>query len=146
MTTRKLIKLSKLLIASLPNFQEPSVVAAYRNFLANLVSAQGYYVKPVVRMLISNFIGFTDRQVMLEQQQQQQTLTNIDLVSVNIFRENETSQGLVQMNTTNVRIQSEHPKTKIVRILDVHLIHANLTTQLFGHNLCLDFKWVGILY
>ena len=45
--------------------QDPPVVAAYRNFLANLVSAQGYYVKPVIRMLISNFIGFTDRQVVM---------------------------------------------------------------------------------
>jgi len=35
-------------------------VAAYQNFLTNLVSAQGYYVKPVIQMLLSNFVGFED--------------------------------------------------------------------------------------
>ena len=59
--------------------QDPPVVAAYRNFLANLVSAQGYYVKPVVRMLISNFIGFNDRQVVARDD----LPSNIDEVSLN---------------------------------------------------------------
>jgi len=59
--------------------QDPPVVAAYRNFLANLVSAQGYYVKPVVRMLVSNFIGFTDRQVILNNGQ---AASNIDEVII----------------------------------------------------------------
>ena len=56
-----------LLKIAWPN-QDPPVVAAYRNFLANLVTAQGYYVKPVVRMLISNFIGFADRQTIQNSQ------------------------------------------------------------------------------
>ena len=63
--------------------QEPPVVAAYRNFLTNLVSAQGYYVKPVVRMLISNFIGFTDRHVIMNEQNGAGEVSNdIDQVQV----------------------------------------------------------------
>ena len=33
--------------------QDRSVVAAYREFLVNLVTAQGYYTKPVVKVSIS---------------------------------------------------------------------------------------------
>jgi hypothetical protein len=43
------------------------VVAAYQNFLTNLVTAQGYYVNPVIQMLLSNFVGFEDSQKILEQ-------------------------------------------------------------------------------
>lgn len=37
--------------------QEQPVVTAYKNFLTNLVSAQGYYTKPVVKMLLSAMLG-----------------------------------------------------------------------------------------
>ena len=33
--------------------QERNVVLAYREFLVNLVTAQGYYTKPVVKVSIS---------------------------------------------------------------------------------------------
>ena len=64
-----------LLKIAWPN-QDPPVVAAYRNFLANLVTAQGYYVKPVV----SNFIGFADRQTI----QNSQSFDDDDALTSNI--------------------------------------------------------------
>ena len=65
--------------------QDPPVVAAYRNFLANLVSAQGYYVKPVVRMLVSNFIGFTDRQVILNNGQAASNIDEVIIINQKFF-------------------------------------------------------------
>jgi len=41
--------------------QDANVVSAYREFLVNLVTAQLYYTKPVVKMLVSNLSGITDR-------------------------------------------------------------------------------------
>jgi hypothetical protein len=52
------------------------------------VSAQGYYVKPVVRMLVSNFIGFTDRQAILNgptSLKRDVQLCNIDEVTTILF-------------------------------------------------------------
>ncbi len=37
--------------------QDRAVVVAYRNFLVNLISAQTYYTKPVIKMLMSNLLG-----------------------------------------------------------------------------------------
>lgn len=42
--------------------QDEDTVTAYNNFLANLVTAQTYYTKPVVKMLVSNFIGVKNRE------------------------------------------------------------------------------------
>jgi len=41
--------------------QEKPVVVAYRDFLVNLVTAQGYYTKPVVKMLVCNLLGVANR-------------------------------------------------------------------------------------
>ena len=42
--------------------QEKAVVAAYRDFLVNLVTGQGYFTKPVIKMLMSNFQGVANRE------------------------------------------------------------------------------------
>ena len=40
--------------------QERPVVSAYKHFLVNLISAQSYYAKPVIRMLIMSMMGPKD--------------------------------------------------------------------------------------
>ena len=40
--------------------QERPVVSAYKHFLVNLISAQSYYSKPVIRMLIMSMMGPKD--------------------------------------------------------------------------------------
>jgi len=42
--------------------QERPVVNAYKHFLTNLISAQSYYTKPVVKMLLSAMLGSRDQQ------------------------------------------------------------------------------------
>jgi hypothetical protein len=42
--------------------QERPVVVAYKHFLVNLISAQSYYTKPVVRMLMGNLVGAKNKQ------------------------------------------------------------------------------------
>lgn len=37
--------------------QEHSVIAAYKHFLTDLISAQSYYTKPVVKMLMTSMLG-----------------------------------------------------------------------------------------
>ena len=41
--------------------QDKDVVSAYQEFIVNLVTAQGYYIKPVMKMLVCNMTGITDR-------------------------------------------------------------------------------------
>jgi len=41
--------------------QEQAVVAAYTDFLVNLVTAQTYFTRPVVKMLVCNFLGVANR-------------------------------------------------------------------------------------
>ena len=45
--------------------QDQPVVDAYRDFLVNLVTAQGYYTKPVVKMLICNLLGILNRAALM---------------------------------------------------------------------------------
>jgi len=49
--------------------QDETVVAAYRDFLANLVTAQGYYTKPVIKMLVSNLMGVANRAAVAQENQ-----------------------------------------------------------------------------
>ena len=53
-----------LAILSIPWIdQERPVVTAYKHFLTNLISAQSYFLKPVVKMLLSSMLGNKDLKV-----------------------------------------------------------------------------------
>ena len=53
-----------LAILSIPWIdQERHVVTAYKHFLTNLISAQSYFLKPVVKMLLSLMLGNKDLKV-----------------------------------------------------------------------------------
>ena len=43
--------------------QERPVVTAYKHFLTNLISAQSYYTKPVVKMLLTSMLGIKELKV-----------------------------------------------------------------------------------
>jgi len=46
--------------------QDSTVVAAFREFLVNLVTAQIYFTKPVVKMLVTNLRGVENRSKLIE--------------------------------------------------------------------------------